>query len=99
MYRIVRAYDDLGKASRDTDIRERPRKRLLVIVRVCKYAGSQNFAVRTQNLPPVGVVLPSLVIMPHRDIEPADRTALAGDIHVQHIGFAGKGRQAQCRHK
>jgi hypothetical protein len=39
-------------------------------------------------------VIPAVVVVPHRDIEPAYGTAIAGDVHIQYVGIAGEGRQA-----
>ena len=63
MDRIMSAYNDLFNTSRDHNIREASGKGLFIHMRVMKNPGLKNSTVFPCNIPFIGIVFPSGILM------------------------------------
>ena len=90
MDRIVGANGHFTDAVGDPYAWQRARKRLLVFVRMGKFPSAENGAVRSNDLPCVGIVVPTFIGMTDRHIEPIRAGPFLDDLDANHIRFTGK---------
>ncbi len=99
MDQIVGANPHPGEFVGDTHRGQTAGEWLLVNMRMRQHAGCEYLAIRAQQLPAIGVVVPAAVGVAQGDIDVV-ATQLDGrsDLDLQHIGEAGQRRLGAQQH-
>ena len=81
------------ESSGDGHVVELSREWLFIVVRMSEFADRDDLSIRIENLPSIGIMLPSVIVVFHGDRKVADRLASTSDLDLQYIRLAGKGRR------
>ena len=87
MHRILAPDHDLVNARVYLDPAERARERLFIYVRMIEHAAGEHLAVRADDIPLVGVVIPTGIGMFQGDMKSA--VVAAAHLDVEYISLAG----------
>jgi len=90
MNRIVSADDDRGNRFRDMYIGKATGKGLLPDVRMQQHPGAENESIRCYDLPSVGEMVPSLVLVGDRDLKIIEFGPNFLRFDTYHVRLSGK---------
>lgn len=88
VHAVVRSDSHSGNLGRDPDATQGAGKGLFIFVRMQQSTRREDTTAAIQNLPPVGVMLPTRIFMSHRDVKTVYSGPSLGDGDADDISLA-----------